>query len=131
MNTEPYASIDEYIEKSPIECRLGLKALCDVIRKAAPQATERFAYGMPTFYLEGNLVHFMAAKKHIGFYPTPSGVERFVALKPGFQSSKGAVQFPIGEPLPLDAVDEVVRFRVKENLAKAAEKDAARKAKKA
>lgn len=129
MQANEYSSIDEYIEKSATEYRIKLKAIRDAIRRAAPEATERFAYGMPTFYLEGNLVHFATAKKHIGFYPSPSGVDRFNAELPGFQTSKGAVQLPLDTELPISTIESVVRFRAAENLEKVAAKKAAVKRK--
>ena len=70
---------------------------------------------MPTFYLKGNLAHFAAYKKHIGFYPTPSGISKFQNEIKGYKNSKGAVQFPIDKPLPLELIKRIVEFRVKEN----------------
>ena len=108
------ATIDEYIAGFPPKVRERLKAMRATIRRAAPGATERMAYQMPTFHLNGNLVHFAAFARHIGFYPTPSGIEAFRKRLAGYKSAKGSVQFPHDEPLPLDLVAEIVRFRVGE-----------------
>jgi len=98
-----------------------LNALRTSIRSAAPDATEKMSYQMPTFYLNGNLVHFAAYRKHIGFYPTPSAIFAFRdELKP-YKTSKGAVQFPIDKPLPLDLISRIVSFRVEENVRSAKE----------
>jgi uncharacterized protein YdhG (YjbR/CyaY superfamily) len=114
-----YTTIDEYIATFPEEIQRLLQEMRAVIRAAAPQAEEKISYQMPTFYLKGNLVHFAAHANHIGFYPTPSGIEAFQQELSRYQTSKGAVQFPIGEPLPLELVGRIVKFRVTENLQKA------------
>jgi uncharacterized protein YdhG (YjbR/CyaY superfamily) len=88
------------------------------IHKAAPEAAEKISYGIPTFYLNGNLVHFAAFANHIGFYPTSSGTAAFKKELGALKSSKGAVQFPKDKPLPLALVTKIVKFRVKENLNK-------------
>ena len=96
-----------------------LQTLRQTIHQAAPDAVEKISYGMPTFTLKGNLVHFGAFKTHIGFYPTPSGIENFKDELAVYKGAKGSVQFPLDEPLPLDLVRRIVEFRVEENLAKA------------
>ena len=96
-----------------------LQTLRQTIHQAAPDALEKISYGMPTFTLKGNLVHFGAFKTHIGFYPTPSGIEKFKDELAVYKGAKGSVQFPLDEPLPLDLVRRIVEFRVEENLAKA------------
>ena len=88
------------------------------IREAAPQATERISYGMPCLYLNGNLVYFGAGKNHIGFYPTPAGIEAFKEEFAGYKWSKGAVQFPLDKPIPYELITRIVQFRVGQNLAK-------------
>jgi len=113
------ASIDDYIATFPHEVQAILEKLRQTIRKAAPDATEKISYQMPTFYLNGNLVHFAAYKNHIGFYPAPSGIVAFEAELSEYKTSKGAIQFPIDKPLPLALVKKIVTFRVDENLAKA------------
>lgn len=79
---------------------------------------------MPTYYLNGNLVHFAAYKNHIGFYPAPSGIEAFQEEISKYKWAKGSVQFPINEPIPLDLIKRIVTFRVKENLAMKSKKQA-------
>ena len=122
------STIDEYIRAFPREVRKKLSDLRATIRRAAPDATEKIAYGMPTFFLKKNLVHFAAYEHHIGFYPTPSGITSFKDELTSYVTSKGAVQFPIDEPLPLELVSRIVKFRVAENEAKA-KKGARKKAK--
>jgi uncharacterized protein YdhG (YjbR/CyaY superfamily) len=112
-------NIDEYIAGFPKDIKLLLNQMRLTIRKAAPDATEKISYQMPTFFLKGNLVHFASLKNHIGFYPTPSAIIAFQKELTRYISSKGAVQFPLNEPLPLDLVTKMVKFRVKENLQKA------------
>jgi len=112
-----YSNVDAYIASFPEHIRHKLQQMRDAIRVAAPDASETISYGMPTFRLHGNLVHFAAYPKHIGFYPTPSGITAFQHELSDFKYAKGSVQFPIDQPLPLDLVSRVVRFRVKENLA--------------
>jgi uncharacterized protein YdhG (YjbR/CyaY superfamily) len=113
-----FKSIDEYIATFPKEVQVVLEELRQVIRESAPEAEEAIRYQIPTFRLNGNLVHFAAHKNHIGFYPTPSAIERFKGKLSAFKTSKGAVQFPLYEPIPFDLVREMVEFRVKENMSK-------------
>ncbi len=117
--TKNLNSIDEYINNFPADIQLLLNQMRGTIRKAAPDASEKISYQMPTFFLKGNLVHFAALKNHIGFYPTPSAIIAFHKEIIRYISSKGAVQFPLDEPLPLELVTKMVKFRVKENLQKA------------
>lgn len=112
-------TIDAYIAGFPPDIQERLQAIRTLIREAAPDAVERIAYGMPTFALHGNLVHFAAFKNHIGFYPTPSGIEAFAAELAPYTRSKGAIQFPHEQPLPLELIDKIVRARVTENTLKA------------
>ncbi|MCE5259899.1 MAG: DUF1801 domain-containing protein [Chloroflexi bacterium] len=114
-----YTTIDAYIASFPEEIQERLQAMRAAIHAAAPAATEKISYQMPTFYLEGNLVHFAALKRHIGFYPTPSAIEAFREELARYASSKGAVQFPLDEALPLELVGRITRFRAAENLEKA------------
>ncbi|MEH7334515.1 DUF1801 domain-containing protein [Neobacillus drentensis] len=92
-----------------------LETLRKVIKELAPDAVEKISYQMPTFYFFGNLVHFAAYKNHIGFYPTPSGISEFIHKLSEYKSSKGAVQFPLDKPLPIDVISEIVKFRVEMN----------------
>ena len=110
-----FETIDEYISTFPKDVQGLLEKMRQVIKEAAPEAVEAISYQMPTFKLNGNLVHFAAFKHHIGFYPTPSGIDTFKKELAPYESSKGSVQFPMGKPLPLDLVKRIVEFRVKEN----------------
>lgn len=114
--------IDAYIAGFPAEVQEKLQKVRLAIRAAAPEAQEKISYQMPTFWLEGNLVHFAGYKQHIGFYPTPSGITQFQPQLAGYKSSKGAVQFPLDQPIPYELIGEITRFRVEENRAKAAAK---------
>lgn len=111
-----YRTIDEYIENFPKNIRIILEKLRETIHKAAPGSEEAISYGIPTFKLNGNLVHFAAYKNHIGFYPTSSGVSAFKKELTPYKLSKGTIQFPIDKSLPLDLVKRIVEYRVKENL---------------
>ena len=107
--------IDEFIAGYPENVKKILKKIRATIRKAAPQAKETINYGIPTFTLNGNLVHFSAFKKHIGFYPTPSGIEKFKRELSAYERAKGSVKFPLDKPIPYDLITKIVKFRVKEN----------------
>jgi uncharacterized protein YdhG (YjbR/CyaY superfamily) len=111
-------TIDEYIRGCPRDVRKKLSDLRATIRRAAPDAVEKISYRMPTFFQKKNLVHFAAYDHHIGFYPAASGIAAFKDEMAGYVTSKGAVQFPLGEALPLKLVTRVVKFRVAENEAK-------------
>jgi len=113
-----FATIDEYIAMFPADIQEKLQEIRRTIKAAAPEATEKISYQMPTFYLNGNLVHFAAFKNHIGFYPAPSGIEEFKEELAVYQSSKGAVRLPLDKPLPLDLITAIVKYRVTENLKK-------------
>jgi len=115
-------NIDEYIANFPEDIQKILQELRVTIQASAPEAEEAISYQMPTFKLKGNLVHFAAYKKHIGFYPTPRGIEAFAEELSVYKGSKGTVQFPIDQPLPLDLISRIVCFRVADNLEKAAGK---------
>ena len=108
--------IDEYIARYPEDIQEILEKIRMTIREAAPEADERVSYQIPTFALEGNLVHFAAYKNHIGFYPTPSGIEEFEEELSFYVGGKGSVKFPLDKPIPYDLITKIVRFRVKENL---------------
>jgi uncharacterized protein YdhG (YjbR/CyaY superfamily) len=113
-----FDNIDIYIASFPEETRKLLEEIRATIRKAAPEAKETINYGMPTFTLKGNLVHFAAFKNHIGFYPTPSGIEAFKKDLSAYEGAKGSVKFPLVKPIPLDLISKIVKFRVKENMEK-------------
>ncbi|MEZ4712710.1 MAG: DUF1801 domain-containing protein [Caldilineaceae bacterium] len=114
--------IDEYIAGQPPEIQQILQQIRQTIQQAAPEAAEAISYQLPTFKLQGNLVHFGAFKKHIGFYPAPSGLEQFKAELAAYKGAKGSVQFPLDQPMPLDLIRRITEFRVGENLAKATAK---------
>jgi len=118
----PPKTIDEYIAGFPEEVQQILQKIRSVIRQEAPLAQEAISYQMPTFKLNGNLVHFAAFKNHIGFYPTPSGTEKFQKEIARYKSGKGSIQFPLDEPIPYDLIRKIVIFRVTESLEKAAAK---------
>ncbi|MGC6768593.1 iron chaperone [Enterococcus sp. LJL128] len=107
--------IEAYIQKSPADRQELLTELYHFIKELVPQAEEKISYGMPTFYLNGNLVHFANASKHIGFYPTPSAVSAFQEDLTGYKTSKGAIQFPVNKELPWEVIKKIVLFRIKEN----------------
>ena len=115
-NEKQYTTIDEYIALFPPEFQKRMQELRDVIKKAAPDATEKISWQMPTFYLNGNLVHFAAHKNHIGLYPGASGVEAFLRETEEYKTSKGAVQLPMDKPLPKEIIRSVVKFREEENV---------------
>lgn len=107
------ATIDEYIAEFPPATREVLEQLRSLIRELAPQATETISYSIPTFDLNGkHLVHFAGYAKHVGLYPTPSGMEQFKADLAKYKTGKGSVQFPLGQPLPTDLIRRIVEFRV-------------------
>lgn len=123
LKAEAPKDIDEYIKGFPKEVQEKLQKIRETIKKAAPDAEEKISYAMPTFTLKGNLVHFAAYKKHIGFYPTPSGIEKFKNEISIYGWSKGAVKFPLDMPVPFYLIRDIVAFRVKENLEKAKTKE--------
>jgi uncharacterized protein YdhG (YjbR/CyaY superfamily) len=114
------ATIDDYIAGHPPAIRKRLSAMRRTIRKHAPGAEERISYRIPTFYLGGNLVHFAAFERHVGFYPGAAGIAAFKQALASYNSAKGSVQFPHDEPLPLELVAEIVQFRVAHQGAKRA-----------
>ena len=113
-------AIDGYISEFPKEVQDILQKIRGIVKEAAPEAEEAIKYQIPTFVLHGNLVHFAAFEKHIGFYPTPSGIEHFKEALSTYRSAKGSVQFPLGSPIPYSLIKKIVKFRVKENREKIA-----------
>ncbi len=127
-NNKPgFVSMDEYIATFPAEIQARLQEMRAAIHAAAPEADEKISYQMPTFFLKGNLAHFAAFKNHIGFYPAPQGIDEFKQELSMYKGAKGSVQFPLDQPLPLDLVSRIVKFRVAENLKKAEMKTGKRK----
>ena len=114
-----FTTIDEYIATFPKETQKILKDIRATIKAAAPDAEEKISYQMPTFFLNGNLIHFAAYKNHIGIYPTPNGIESFKKELSKYKGAKGSVRLPIDEPMPLKLISRIVKFRVGENLKKA------------
>jgi len=112
-------TIDEYIAGFPNDVQEILEKIRMTIRKAVPDAEEKISYQMPTFALKGNLVHFAAYKKHIGFYPASTGIEKFKNELSVYEGAKGSVKFPLDKPIPFDLISKIVKFRVKENLERA------------
>jgi uncharacterized protein YdhG (YjbR/CyaY superfamily) len=119
----PPKDIDEYIANFPKDVQAILQKIRKVIKKAAPDAQETINYQMPTFTLNGNLVHFAAFEKHIGFYPTPTGIEKFKKEIDAYKNAKGSVQFPLDQPIPYDLISRITEFRVMEQQAKIRKKN--------
>lgn len=107
-------NVDEYIATFPRYVQNILKQLRATIKKAAPDAEETIKYRIPTFVWNENLFHFAALQNHIGFYPTPSGIEKFKRELAGYKFGKGSVQFPLGKPMPLSLIEKIVKFRITE-----------------
>ncbi|MGC2166050.1 MAG: DUF1801 domain-containing protein [Gallionella sp.] len=118
--SETPKNIDEYIAAYAPDIQEILQKTRAAISKAAPDAVEKISYAMPCFAQQGNLVYFAAAKKHLGFYPTSSGIARFAQELSGYKGAKGSVQFPFDKPIPYHLINQITKFRVAENLAKAA-----------
>jgi len=117
-----FKTIDDYIKSFPKDIQKILGMVRQTIKKAAPEAEEAISYQMPTFKLNGNLVHFAAFKNHVGFYPTPSGTKEFKKEISVFRSGKGSIQFPIDKPMPLSLIKKIVKYRVKESVTAAKKK---------
>jgi len=114
--TESYNdTVTQFIDAYPDDVRKILKKIRQVIKKAAPKAQEAMAYGIPTFKLNGNLVHFSGFKKHIGFFPSPSGIIAFKKELAAYKTTKGTIQFPLDKPIPYTLITKIVKFRVREN----------------
>ena len=110
-------SIDAFISSYPAEIQQVLQNIRVTIQSAAPNAEEAISYGIPTFKLNGkNLVHFSALKKHIGFYPTPSGIKQFEKELKGYECAKGSIKFPLDKPIPYSLIKKIVKFRLKESI---------------
>ncbi len=115
-------NIDEYIAGFPKDVQVILQRVRSTIRKSAPEAQETIKYRMPTFTLNGNLVYFAGFKNHVGFYPIPTGISQFSKELSVYKQGRGSVQFPLDKPMPYGLIARIVKFRVKENLAKAKKK---------
>ena len=121
-NHTGFQSVDEYIATFPEAVQKKLEEMRAIIKAAAPDATEKISYNMPAFAQHGNLVYFAAAKNHIGFYPTSTPIPVFAKELASYESSKGAVRFPMDQPLPNRLITDIVKFKVAENLQKAESK---------
>jgi uncharacterized protein YdhG (YjbR/CyaY superfamily) len=117
MKTD-YQSIDQYISSFPPLTQKNLEQLRLIIREAAPGASEKISYQIPTFFLNGNLVHFAAYQRHIGFYPGARVIQVFESELSSYKTAKGTIQFPIDRPLPVELIKKIVEFRVAENSAR-------------
>jgi len=111
-------NVDVYISEFPAETAAKLIELRELIKKLAPSAEETISYAIPTFKLNGPLVHFAGYKGHIGFYPGAGGISEFAEDLAGYKTSKGTVQFPLEKPLPVKLITKIVKFRIKQNLEK-------------
>ncbi len=116
-------TIDDYIATYPEPVQLTLTKIRMTIKKLAPTAIEKIAYGIPTFWLNENLVHFAAYETHIGFYPTPGGIKAFKEELSPYKTSKGAIQFPLDKPMPLSLIKKIVNYRIAEAKSHSNEKD--------
>ncbi len=110
-----YRDIDEYISNFPVSTQSLLNDIRKAIKTSAPESHEKISYGIPTFVYNGNLVHFAAYEHHIGFYPGADGIAAFLDDLEAYKTSKGAVQFPLDQPMPLGLVKKITLFRVKQN----------------
>ena len=115
-------NIDEYIAGFPKDVQKILEQVRAIIKKEVPEAEEAIKYAIPTFMLNGNLIHFAAFKNHIGLYPTPAGTEAFEKELSVYKAGKGSVQFPLDQPMPFDLIKKIVKFCVKRNLEKTGKK---------
>jgi uncharacterized protein YdhG (YjbR/CyaY superfamily) len=118
MAMKQYKSMDEYIGTHPKEVQEILQKIRQTIKTVIPDAQETIGYGIPTFKLKGNVVHFAAYKNHIGFYPAPSGIEAFSEELSEYKTGKGTLQFPLDKPIPYSLIKKVTEYRAKETLAK-------------
>ncbi|MFD1002177.1 iron chaperone [Ohtaekwangia kribbensis] len=114
-NITKFTGIDEYIAAFPADVQKLLESIRGTIRKAAPKAEETIKYAMPTFILNGNLIHFAAYKNHIGIYPVPRGDDSFKKLLVRYEGDKSTMRIPLHEPLPLTLIGKIVKYNVKRN----------------
>lgn len=126
MDKTKHTTVDEYIAGQRPEIQERLRQMRQAIREAIPNAQEKISWSMPTYVQSGNVVHFAAAKTHIGFYPGASGVEMVLEKTKEYETSKGAVRLPDSKPLPLALVQEIARARAAENDRWAQEKTSAK-----
>ncbi|MBX4201589.1 DUF1801 domain-containing protein [Candidatus Saccharibacteria bacterium] len=115
MDNQKFITVDDYIAAQPVNLRILAEQMRLTIHQAAPDAKEKISYGIPTFTLRGNLVHFAVYKTHVGFYPGAEPIKKFASEITGFKTSKGTIQFPLDKPLPLALVTKITKFRAQEN----------------
>jgi uncharacterized protein YdhG (YjbR/CyaY superfamily) len=120
--SKKFKTVDEYFSTFPKNVKDVLAELRKTVKQAAPQAEEVISYNMPAFKFKGILVYYAAYKKHIGFYPTSSGIEAFKKELSGYKWAKGSIQFPLDQPLPIELITNIVKFKVMRNSEKAAAK---------
>jgi len=118
IESKKIQTIDDYISSFPKNIQDILEQIRQIIKESASKSEETISYGIPTFKLNGNLVHFAAFKNHIGFYPTPSAIKLFKKELLPYKQAKGSVQFPLDNPIPFEIIKKIVKQRVKENLSK-------------
>ncbi|HUX37365.1 MAG TPA: DUF1801 domain-containing protein [Rectinemataceae bacterium] len=114
--------VEAYIGQFPEATRTILQRLRATIREAAPGAEERISYRMPAYFLDGPLVYYGAYARHVGFYPTGSGIEAFAAELSAYKHDKGSIQFPLDKALPYELVARITKFKVQDNARRVAEK---------
>lgn len=122
------ADIDEYIAGFPTKVQKILQKVRKTIQKAAPDAAEAISYAIPTFKLNGNLVHFAGYQNHVGFYPAPQGVAEFEVDMARYGAGKGTARFPLDEPIPYELIARITTFRIGKNMERAAAKSTKRRA---
>jgi uncharacterized protein YdhG (YjbR/CyaY superfamily) len=109
--------VNQYIENQTVDVRSILRKIQQIILDSHPEIIEHWAYGMPAYKLNKKpLVYFAAFKNHIGFYATPTGHEAFAVKLAPYKQGKGSVQFPLNQEIPFALIQEIVDFRVQENL---------------
>ncbi len=126
MKAKKAKDIDEYIADFPVDVQLLLQKVRTAIRKAAPKAEEAIKYQMPTFVLNGNLIHFAGYKNHIGIYPGSRPVEEFKDELTRYETSKGTIRLPLDKPIPVGLITKITKFCVKRNIERAVSRQAAK-----
>lgn len=115
MKLNNYENIDQYISNFPEDVQVSLRKIRETINSIVPEATEKISYGIPTIYLNGNLVHFAGYDNHIGFYPGANAIEYFSKDLINYKTSKGAIQFPLDKPIPFDLIKKITLYCVEIN----------------
>ncbi len=118
MDDTKFKTVDEYLSTLPKNAQTALQKMRKTIKQSAPKAEEVISYNMPAFKQDGVLVYYAAWKEHIGFYPASPGMSVFDKELAKYERSKGTIRFPLDQPLPLDLISQIVKFRVQENIEK-------------